>query len=681
LSESLQRQITTADVLNVASRSPFKLKSGVSNRIIMKSAPVYTASTVASMLPFLLLFFNTDWFYDPVGWIDTYIFLGYFQHYLDPTFFPGDYKIGRLPWVLVGYAFNTLLPMIPAEIFLHVLCLSTATASMLFLVHRLFRNLALATFVSVALGFYFAFHGNPAGGWEYHNVPAGALFLILMLFLTRVGLSDVNKYRSTLVGIMTVLCVLTNPLLVNFLPLIFAYYFILRTATHTFATCRKELPSMLAWSAIGGLATIAILALVNFFSGRQLNFLENQLAFIGRKLHNNPAHVPFSHTWIDSATHLSIPAAVAVAGLATILIRAPSLRRLDFQGRLALLVIGLYIVGVLLWVFWQAAGQEALTPEYFFYPQIPLCFLALAGVLSLWGNGRFTPGAVFVGSVTAVAFIVPLSLVDLASPVKALIGWLTPSLFLQVAVVASIGLAAYLCGNGGRTAFVALAALMGLANSMTPWRSSYAYDSACKLNGEAFRAFAAATGAINRLSPIARNRRVWFEWGETFYPRPQCPMRVDYLAHSIAAANAYFFPTRPVPAPEGIPKEAVVQAGVLGLTILVITRDESNAIRLQKRFSDAGVALKAVGSEVIKSGPIEFKLLALRAGGVPWTPPSGGYTHSCTDIEGRESWLTANCRNERDESIRIRWPPTYTHRLPPTYTHRWPRARLRVDRR
>jgi hypothetical protein len=576
---------------------------------------------LVSLLPLLLLLFNTDWFYDPVGWIDTYIFLGYFRHYLDPTFFPDDYKIGRLPWVLVGYAFNTLLPMVLAQDLLHVLCLSTTTASMFFLIYQLFRSLALATFVSMALGFYFASHGNPAGGWEYHNLPGGALYLVLMLFLTRVGLSDVNRWKSTLVGVMASLCVLTNPLLVNFLPLLFTYYLILRSVKHSLTICRNELPSMLTWSTIGGLATVGLLALINYFSGREFNFLQNQLVFIARQLHYNPAHVPFSLTWLGSAAHLSIPAVVAVASLGTTLIRAPSLRRLDVQQLSAVLMIGFYIISLSLWIFWQAAGEEALTPEYFFYPQIPLCFLALAGVLYLWGNGRFVPSAVFVGFITAVAFIVPLSLVDIASPVKVMIGRLTSSLLLQVALVASIGLAAYLSGTGGRTAFIALAALMGLANSMTTWRPWYAYDSTCKLNGEAFRAVATATDSISRLSPIAGRRRVWFEWGETFYPRPQCPMRVDYLAQSIAAANAYFFPTQfpgtlPVPVPEALPEEAVVQAGRLGLTILVITRDESNATRLQKRFSDAHVVLQAIGGEVIKSGPIEFKLLALRAGSI-----------------------------------------------------------------
>jgi hypothetical protein len=90
---------------------------------------IYLGAALVALSPFLLLLFNTEWFYDPLGWIDTYIFLGYFKHYLDPTFFPYDYKIARLPWILIGYIFNLLLPIVAAQSLLHVLCLSAAIAA------------------------------------------------------------------------------------------------------------------------------------------------------------------------------------------------------------------------------------------------------------------------------------------------------------------------------------------------------------------------------------------------------------------------------------------------------------------------------------------------------------------------------------------------------------------------
>ena len=118
---------------------------------------IYLGAALVALSPFLLLLFNTEWFYDPLGWIDTYIFLGYFKHYLDPTFFPYDYKIARLPWILIGYVFNLLLPIVAAQTLLHVLCFSAAIAAMFLLVYQLFRSSVLATFISMALGFLYLF--------------------------------------------------------------------------------------------------------------------------------------------------------------------------------------------------------------------------------------------------------------------------------------------------------------------------------------------------------------------------------------------------------------------------------------------------------------------------------------------------------------------------------------------
>ena len=576
---------------------------------------IYLGAALVALSPFLLLLFNTEWFYDPLGWIDTYIFLGYFKHYLDPTFFPYDYKIARLPWILIGYVFNLLLPIVAAQTLLHVLCFSAAIAAMFLLVYQLFRSSVLATFISMALGFYTYFHGNEAAGWEYHNVPGGAFSLILMLLLAKTKMSGVKRARLAVIGIVATVCVLVNPLLINFAPLLLVSLIRDIKRTRIFASILYRI----FWVAVGSLATIVALMSVNYLSGHQPNFLQNQFLFISSQLHHNPAHVPFSAEWLSESVHLSIPMTIALAGLCVSLLYARSIRTVSIPQFSALIVISLYIATLSVWMFWQYAGQEALTPEYFFYPQIPFCFLALAGFLYLGNSNCFALSSVLVGIFTAIAFIVPLCLVDVSAWVKATTSGVTSWLSVQTAIVVAVGLAAYLIANGSKTAFLVLVALLGIANSMTPWRPWYAYDSSCKLNTDAFRAIAAATDAIGRLSRKAEERRVWFEWEEVFYPLPQCPMRVDYLAQSIAAANAYFFPTQfpgtaPLPAPEVIPQAAVTQAEQLGLTIIVITRNESNVTRLQKRFIEAGGALELIDREVIKSGPIEFNIFALRAG-------------------------------------------------------------------
>src|SRR5687767_15892511 len=70
------------------------------------------------LCPLVLLAAGNDAFgFDPSGWLDSYMYLGYFWHYADHLWLFDDnsnYKISRLPWLLPGFAAHSLLSPVAA---------------------------------------------------------------------------------------------------------------------------------------------------------------------------------------------------------------------------------------------------------------------------------------------------------------------------------------------------------------------------------------------------------------------------------------------------------------------------------------------------------------------------------------------------------------------------------------
>src|SRR4051812_3896324 len=50
-----------------------------------------------------------DFGFDAPGWVDPFMYFGYFWHYpTHPPMLDHDYKASRLPWILAGYALHWL---------------------------------------------------------------------------------------------------------------------------------------------------------------------------------------------------------------------------------------------------------------------------------------------------------------------------------------------------------------------------------------------------------------------------------------------------------------------------------------------------------------------------------------------------------------------------------------------
>ena len=64
------------------------------------------------LAPAVLLAAGNDAFgFDPPGYLDSFVYVGYFWHYPEHLWVFDDnsnYKISRLPWILPGYVLHAL---------------------------------------------------------------------------------------------------------------------------------------------------------------------------------------------------------------------------------------------------------------------------------------------------------------------------------------------------------------------------------------------------------------------------------------------------------------------------------------------------------------------------------------------------------------------------------------------
>ena len=120
--------------------------------------------------PALLLLGNSDWLFDPVGYLDPWMYVGFFLHYDYPTILADEKKIARLPWILRGFAAYKLFGPIIASYVLHWCDLVAPAIALYFTLNRLFTR--WIGFLVAGLILFFTPLFGPAG-WDYHDSGDG----------------------------------------------------------------------------------------------------------------------------------------------------------------------------------------------------------------------------------------------------------------------------------------------------------------------------------------------------------------------------------------------------------------------------------------------------------------------------------------------------------------------------
>ncbi len=139
------------------------------------------------LAPAVLLAAGNDAFgFDPPGYLDSFVYVGYFWHYPEHLWVFDDnsnYKISRLPWILPGYVLHALAGPIVASYVLAYVTLALGAVALFLLVKECLDDRGSAAIVSVAWACCTWAHGN--GGWNYQVLIASGYYLMTCWLVVR----------------------------------------------------------------------------------------------------------------------------------------------------------------------------------------------------------------------------------------------------------------------------------------------------------------------------------------------------------------------------------------------------------------------------------------------------------------------------------------------------------------
>jgi hypothetical protein len=127
---------------------------------------------------------NEDFGFDEPGFIDPFLNLGYFWHYVEHlAHFDHDNKISRLPWILPGFVAQALGGAIVGTSVLDYVVMAAAAVALYLLIRDTTHDRTTAAVVATAWACYTQGHG--VGGWNYPMLATAAYYLAACWFTLR----------------------------------------------------------------------------------------------------------------------------------------------------------------------------------------------------------------------------------------------------------------------------------------------------------------------------------------------------------------------------------------------------------------------------------------------------------------------------------------------------------------
>ena len=532
-------------------------------------------------LPLALLLANTSWIYNQPGFIDTWLYVGFFENYDVPQYFVGEKKILRLPWIWTGFAVYRLFPPLVANYVLHLSTLVGAPIALYFLLRKYFA-VWIAFFVAVSLLMYVPFHGP--GGWDYHDAFAGLFYLLMFWFVSNAATRPDCLRWMALAGVVWSIVLHANIIFVNWTPLLIIQFVALGGVPRWARLWR------LAAAGLGGLVAMTLVfCLGNYLAGRGFFF---HWVFIRRtfELVTEPEKqiwwLPWSSGWFLGREGLPLALLLALLVPACWLVATRWRRLRDSFASADLIAVALqveFIVAALILLAWQVQGQTSLQPWYMAEPILYPAMLALAGQLHIASRGRDYRG-VFVLLIVPVAYLVVLGGCKLMGLDK-LIASLAP--VINDDNIAIVAFALYLVGLGCLhlrparfVGFAGLASLVVAADAVHVVKlpdylnipgipisriDAYGYPPSCELREDLYLVTVAANRYLASLNLNPAGIKVWWDDSESVgLPGTEaCRLPSRYLA--IPIANTGFVsvsnPTAPTADDVLQPQRIAVLAG------------------------------------------------------------------------------------------------------------------------
>jgi hypothetical protein len=328
------------------------------------------------LAPAVLLAAGNDAFgFDLPGYLDPFVYVGYFWHYPEHLWVFDDnsnYKISRLPWILPGYVLHAWMGPIVASYLLAYFTMALGAAALYLLVRDCLNDRGSAAIVSVAWACCTWGHGN--GGWNYHVLIASGYYLMACWLVVRMARAPSSGRIALFAGVFFAAAVHTHLFLIVFAPLVAVLYIcaLPTEATHKVALTLKACGLVLA----GGVALTALLAVVNRATGGTWLYFMPQVEQAMRV--TNPDYDHWwkgnASQWLPSARYLVMPLAMMFAGSGALLVRRPRV-----TDRLLWALVGLAWAALVIMCYFQLARRlTTLDYSYVAFVLYPHAFACLA---------------------------------------------------------------------------------------------------------------------------------------------------------------------------------------------------------------------------------------------------------------------------------------------------------------
>lgn len=393
----------------------------------------------------LLGYAKPQWTFSPPGWLDPWYYVGYGYNLTDPTFEAENYKISRMPWLVVQFALRQLFQDTTASLVIAALPLILITLAAFVYLRKYYSTaISLASAQSVVL--FTPAILRSSGGADYHALFSTGCIMLGLAALSRAG-------RKSQAGgfILVALGIHANIVAINLVPLL-AIVPILSWSQDDDQTpflrsllfptvkivSRFGLAFFLVTAALSG-ASLALNRPALFF----LPQFRLAQSFVNDAQNQTPWWQPWSFGWVWNSPIL-ILSVITVASFSLFAFYRSRKRQAD-EANAAAWTGGLLFTTIV-WSLWQTIGQTAWQPSYFSVPVLaPLLFTVVfwTGIVvsrvvtSATRPARF----VFAGTlVTLLALpILGLSLDGLASNRNFRFGFAQTAMFIIF-----VGIAAYL---------------------------------------------------------------------------------------------------------------------------------------------------------------------------------------------------------------------------------------------
>jgi hypothetical protein len=556
---------------------------------------------------------NADFAFDPPGFLDSFVYFGYFWHYPEHLWVFDDnsnYKISRLPWVLPGYALHTLAGPVAAAYVMAFLTIAGGAAGLYLLLRDSLHDRTAPGVVGVAWACCTWGHG--IGGWSYHMMAAAAYYLMGCWLIVRAASRAHRGASAVTAGVFLASALHTNLFLVTFTPLVALLYWAALPASidRPFARAGRAGLDVVC----GGLIVTVALALVNRATGGAWLFFMPQIE-AAWMLSQPDADIWWmgAAEWLPSALYLVIPVAFLVAGLAV-----PFSRRPDSGWRLRFALVALAWAALGIMGYFQfVRRQTALDYSYVAFALYLHAFPCVGAVLAGWTPRVHNRPALAVGLTTVVVlgallFLLPTPLPGLMNTLERAAGLAEYPRIVGPLVVSLAGVGAMLL-LGGTARLATFAVWFALVNAwVAPAPASYGLGTP-GYHRQMLTMFREADRLTSDLDPTLIGIKYWLS--DEQIATAHGVVRLRPVFDSFVATRAWFTNLLGRVAPSPPIDQLTIADLDRGVCIGVLSSVERQAVlrqEMEARFEALGRPLGQVAERRFESPDLSFALTVLK---------------------------------------------------------------------